>query len=111
MKRGKKVFFIISQNMGNIDKQPYIRYTIINFGGSKMSDLTASNCGCDNQCGNNGGSWIWILILLCCCGGNGGGCGGFGGGCGGSCGGNGGCDSIIWILILLCCCGGNGGFC
>jgi len=84
-----------------------------------MSDLQASNCGCnqptncDNGCGFGGfGNWIWILLLLCCCGnGNGnGGCGisNFGGGCG--CGESNGCGSWIWILLLLCCCGnGNGG--
>ena len=59
-----------------------------------MSDLTATNCGCNNVTSNNGcGSWIWILILLCCCGGNNG-CGcdngcGCGGGFGNFLGGNG----------------------
>ena len=34
-----------------------------------MSDLAATNCGCnDNGCGCN--SIIWIILLLCCCGGN-----------------------------------------
>ena len=56
-----------------------------------MSDLTATNCGCNDGCGC-GNSIIWIILLLCCCGGNNGsafsnngcGCGGnnFGGGCG-----------------------------
>ena len=43
-----------------------------------MSDLTATNCGCNNSCGNNncgngifGNSCIWIILLLFC----GGGCG------------------------------------
>ena len=44
-----------------------------------MSDLTASNCGCNdsyngiNTASNNGGcsSWIWILILLYFLNGNG----------------------------------------
>jgi len=85
-----------------------------------MSDLQASNCGCnqptncDNGCGFGGfGNWIWILLLLCCCG-NGGfnfGCGCGGNSCGNSCGIGFGCD-FIWILILLCCCGnGNSCFC
>lgn len=71
-----------------------------------MSDLAATNCGCD--CDNRvrggffGGNCIWIILLLCCCG------DGFGGGFGGDGCGNG-CD-WIWIILLLCCCGGNG-FC
>lgn len=79
-----------------------------------MSDLTASQCGCNNgtsSISDNGGfgSWIWILLILCCCGG----CGNnngfnlantFGGNDGNS------CCSWIWILLLLsCCCGNNGG--
>ena len=38
-----------------------------------MSDLTATNCGCNNSCGNNncgngifGNSCIWIILLLFC---------------------------------------------
>lgn len=66
-----------------------------------MSDLSATNCGCDCQressCGNN--SCIWIILLLLCCGGN-----SFGrSGCG--------CDgdnSCLWIILLLICCGGCG---
>ncbi len=70
-----------------------------------MSDLAATNCGC-NECGNNNGgcgSILWIIILLSCCG------NGFGGnGCGNGCGNNGfGGDSCILIIILLLCCGGN----
>lgn len=71
-----------------------------------MSDLTATNCGCNNGCNNGFGgceSIIWLIILLSCCGGNG--WGNFGSGCG--CGDNNGCNNILWILILLCCCGGN----
>lgn len=83
-----------------------------------MSDLTATNCGCSNNCGNNsfgfgGGcsSWIWIILLFSCCGNNN---GGFLGGCGN----NNGCDNnnnccewIIWILLLSCFCGGNNNSC
>ena len=86
-----------------------------------MSDLTATNCGCNNNscgcgCGNNGGflggSCIWIILLLFCCGGNGNGI--FGGNCGcdNGCGNNNNCcDWIIWILLISCFCGngcGNG---
>ena len=46
-----------------------------------MSDLSATNCGCNNSCSNNrsgfgfgGDSCCWIIILLLCC------CGGFGSG-------------------------------
>lgn len=67
-----------------------------------MSDLAATNCGCnDNGCGCN--SIIWIILLLSCCGNNG---SVFGGnGCG-----NDGCgnNSCIWIILLLLCCGNNG---
>ena len=82
-----------------------------------MSDLTATNCGCNNNscgCGydNRGGlfggnSCIWILLLLFC-GGNGG-CGnGILGG--NSCGnGNDCCEWLIWILLISCLCGGNNG--
>ncbi len=83
-----------------------------------MSDLTATNCGCNDSCGcasaqNNGGcnSWIWIILLLFCCNGNNG-CG-----CGNSCGcgsslfgGNGSsCEWLIWILLISCFCGNGGG--
>ncbi|MCM1282197.1 MAG: hypothetical protein NC180_11235 [Muribaculaceae bacterium] len=66
-----------------------------------MSDLAATNCGCntsDNGCCNI----IWIILLLSCFCGNGGSV--FGGnGCGGN-------DSCwIIILLLLCGCNGNGG--
>lgn len=90
-----------------------------NLGGSKMSDLTATNCGCSNNSnygGNGGGcSWIiWILLLSCFCGGNNGGGCGFGNilgsnngcGCNDGCG-NSSCEWLIWILLLSCFCGGN----
>lgn len=79
-----------------------------------MSDLTATNCGCNScGCGNNNGilggnSCIWIIILLFFCGGNNScGCGN------GILGGNNGCDNnsccdwLIWILLLSFFCGGN----
>lgn len=74
-----------------------------------MSDLTATNCGCNNGTSNassNGcSSLIWIIILLSLCGG---------------CGGNGlslannndnGCETLIILLLLLSCCGGNNNGC
>ena len=83
-------------------------------GGTYMSDLTATQCGCSNNTNNNNNngcgcsSIIWILILLSCCGNNnnsGCGCGNginnlFGGN-----GDNGCCSSLIWILLLFSCCG------
>ena len=62
-----------------------------------MSDLAATNCGCENEGGCN--SIIWLIILLCCCG-----CGnnGIGGGC------DNGNNSCLWLILLLFCCGGNG---
>ncbi len=63
-----------------------------------MSDLAATNCGCnDGGCGCN--SIIWIIILLSCCGnGN----SGFfnNNGCGD--------NSCLWIILLLLFCGGCG---
>lgn len=76
-----------------------------------MSELSATNCGCDNSpttCGNGCGisSCLWILILLFCCG-----CGNSGNnnyyGHSGDCGG--GCD-CIWIILLLLFCGNGNGF-
>ena len=89
-----------------------------------MSDLAATNCGCDDRCGCGqenscgcggglmngfgGGSScsciLWIIILMSFCGN-----GGFGGfGCN-----NGGCgyadNSCLLIIILLLCCGGGFG--
>ncbi|MCH5260709.1 MAG: chorion class high-cysteine HCB protein 13 [Lachnospiraceae bacterium] len=74
-----------------------------------MSDLTATNCGCNNNngrglFGNN--SWLWIILLLSCFGNNDDGCGGGRSGFGlfnndgNSC-----CNTIIWLLILTSCCG------
>ena len=72
-----------------------------------MSDLVATNCGCQQErtgCGNN--SIIWILLLLCFCGNNTGGSGLFNmgtGGCG--CGDN----NCMWIILLLLFCNGGCG--
>ena len=80
-----------------------------------MSDLTATNCGCNDSCGcasaqnNNGFSGCtWIILLLLFCGGNNGiglfnnnGCG-----CNN---GNNSCEWIIWILLLSSFCGCNNG--
>lgn len=89
-----------------------------------MSDLTATNCGCNDSCGcaqNNsifgGNSCIWIILLLLFCGGNNGGLFGNNGcGCNNGCGntslfsGNGGCcEWIIWILLLSSFCGNGCG--
>lgn len=65
-----------------------------------MSDLTATNCGCNNGgCDNN--SCLWIILLLIFCGGCGNGMGRRGDNCG--------CDnSCIWIILLLIFCGGCG---
>lgn len=84
-----------------------------------MSDLTATNCGCNNSCecrnnGMMGGSCIWIILLLFFCNGNNG-CGNgiLGGnscnnGCNNGCDNNG-CDWIIWIILLSCFCGNGSG--
>ena len=81
-----------------------------------MSDLTATNCGCNNRCGCNtglfGGSCIWIILLLFCCGGNGNGLfGGCGNDCDNGCGNNNCCEWIIWILLISCFCGNNNNGC
>ena len=76
-----------------------------------MSDLTATNCGCNNSNGTSnasngffGGNCGWLILLLLFCGG---GCGNNGTSLlsndGNSC-----CEWIIWLLILSCICGGNG---
>ena len=67
-----------------------------------MSDLAATNCGC-NDGGNNCCSIIWIIILLslCGCGNNGSGFNFGNNGCG-----NDGCG-CIWIILLLLFCGGG----
>lgn len=77
-----------------------------------MSDLTATNCGCNNNDYNTanffgGNSCIWIILLLLFCNGNDNGCGGSGlfgrsGNNGNSC-----CEWIILLLILSSCCGNN----
>lgn len=79
-----------------------------------MSDLTATNCGC-NSCNNNstffGGNscWILILVLLFSCGGCGNGNGILGGNsCGCGCdNNNNSCEWLIWILLISCFCGNN----
>ena len=63
-----------------------------------MSDLAATNCGCNEVSNGCCGSIIWILILLSCCGNGNGLFGGNGCGCGD--------NNCLWILLLLCCCGG-----
>ena len=84
-----------------------------------MSDLTATNCGCNNN-GVGGcisfGNYYWIILLLLFCNGNGNGCGilGGGNGCGNGCGIMGGndnnsCEWLIWILLISCLCGNNNG--
>lgn len=81
-----------------------------------MSDLSATNCGCNNNCGsifgNNGCNWIWIILLLFCCGGcgNGGMLGSNNCGCG--CDNNNNCcEWLIWILLISCFCGNNNSCC
>lgn len=78
-----------------------------------MSDLTASNCGCNNTC-NNGGffggngceSLIWLILLTSCCGNGGGLFGGNGCGCGDN---NNSCCNLIWLILLFSCCGNGFG--
>lgn len=79
-----------------------------------MSDLTATQCGCDhhNSGSSNGccGIFIWIILLSCLCGGNGNTfSGNFGNGCS-SDDGNG-CNLIIWIILLSCLCGNGSNNC
>lgn len=80
-------------------------------GGSFMSDLTATNCGCgcEGTTTNNSCNIIWTLLLLSCLCGNGGGCGGWGNGCGNGCGNGFGNDSCTWIILLLLFCGNGFG--
>ena len=101
-----------------------------------MSDITATNCGCERECGcgncgggcggncgcdssclNTNGSCnlLWLIILLSFMGN--GSCGGCGcgspfGGCGGNCG-CGGNDNYCFLILLLFFCGGwgNGSCC
>ena len=86
-----------------------------------VSDLAATNCGCNGGCtgSNNGGCnscsiIIWIILLSCLCGNGNGtglsnvfGCGnGDDCGCGGGCGNN----SCVWLILILLFCGGGCGF-
>ena len=68
-------------------------------GGFKMSELSATNCGCGCESNFGGNSCIWIILLLLCCGGCGNGWSN-GNGCGN--------DSCLWIILLLIFCGGCG---
>ncbi len=72
-----------------------------------MSDLSATNCGCNNGYNTScsGNNLLWILLLFSCCGGNGNGLLGSG------CNNNSACDWIIPIFLISCLCGGNGGGC
>ncbi|MDD6637342.1 MAG: chorion class high-cysteine HCB protein 13 [Lachnospiraceae bacterium] len=71
-----------------------------------MSDLAATNCGC-NTCDNgcNSCNIIWIILLLSCFCGNGSSFSMNGGNCGN--------DNCCWIIILLLlfCNNGNGNGC
>lgn len=81
-----------------------------------MSDLSATQCGCqdNNRSGCGCGNWIWIILIIFflnnCCGGDsrddscGCGCGGFGNLFGNS-GNNSCCEWIIILLVLFNCCG------
>ena len=75
-----------------------------------MSDLSATQCGCNNGTsntsffGNGCSSLIWLILLLSICGNNDDGCGNGiglfnnnGNGCG--------CSSLIWLILILSCCG------
>lgn len=91
-----------------------------------MSDLSAANCGCNNNnscgcgilsnsCGNNC-SWLWIIILLVVfCGGNNGILGG--NSCNDNCdcghrhNNNNCCDIIIILVLLSVFCGNGNGNC
>lgn len=74
-----------------------------------MSDLTATNCGCNNGCGStfgNGCNWLWIILLFSCFGnGTSGLFGNSGCGCNGN--ENNSCEWLIWILLISCLCGNN----
>lgn len=115
-KTSTKFFFIIFLNLVTCSSILHINKVYIFFGGTKMSDLAATNCGC-NSCGNGGfsNSWLIILIFLFIFGGNcfgnimGGGCG-----CNDDCGCNNsicGGNTWIWLIIILLFCNcGNSGF-
>ena len=70
-----------------------------------MSDLSATNCGCNNGYNNScpGNNLLWIILLLSLTGNGNGifGCNGGNNG-GSSC-----CDTVIWLLLLSNFCGGN----
>lgn len=82
-----------------------------------MSDLSATNCGCNNNCSNtlgNSCNLIWIILLLSCFGGCGNGTSILSGNsCGCGCGdnNNNSCEWLIWILLLSCFCGNNNSCC
>jgi hypothetical protein len=86
-----------------------IIYSVKIIGGILMGDLSATNCGCNNNSGlfgdNSCCTWIIILILLFACGGCGNGTSLFGGN---DCGNGNSCCTWIIILILLFTCGGCG---
>ncbi len=81
-----------------------------------MSDLSATNCGCNNgynTASNNGccsgNNWIWVILLVLLFSGNNNGislANNNGCGCGSS---NSSCDWLIWILLLSTFCGGGCG--
>jgi len=73
----------------------YIIKIILLGGFTTMSDLAATNCGCNN--GLAGNNIIFIILILCCCGGNNGILGGND---------NCGCDTVVLLVLILCCCGG-----
>lgn len=83
-----------------------------------MSDLSATQCGCqgNDRSGSGCGNWIWIILIIYflnnCCGGSSRdsscGCGGLSGlfDGNGSC-----CEWIIILLVLFCFCGNNSSGC
>ena len=81
-----------------------------------MSDLTATNCGCNdaqnaNFFGNNSCNLIWLILLLSLFNNGNDGCGCNGGGFGlfnnNGRSGNNSCSWLIWILLISCFCGNN----
>lgn len=79
-----------------------------------MSDLSSTNCGCNNGFGGplsnafgNGNNCLWLIILLFLCGGS---CSNQKNGCGNGLLGNMGGDCVEWIIIILLltnCCGNS----
>lgn len=107
-------FFVTHSRLNHIIKCiKFLEDTIV-------SDLAATNCGCNSGCGGNGNGGcnscniiIWIILLSCLCGnGNGTGLSNvFGCGGGDDCGCGGGCNnSCIWLILILLFCGGGCGF-